>query len=338
MSTIFISYRRDDSEGQAGRLYDDLVAEFGREAVFMDVSAIRPGADFRKSIDRSLSSCGVFLSVIGTRWLSAEDGAGHRRIDDPADFVRIETAIALKRDIPLIPVLVQGAQAPQGKDLPPDLADLAFRNAVELRHARWEADVQTLVQDVRSYLAERPPAPTTAVAHGPLPAMPARGKAVALWGVAAALAVAGLLYAARGWLRAPEPVPTMSVATRPVAASLADPGDAILAELKLTASKRARGEVDAAGRPRYDYTLSIVLPSALLEHVTGVHYDLIYEANPLSIDGSGPPSFTAGYEGWGCYNNVDVRVAYEMAGARRSVTKRMDMCQAMLMGEVRKLR
>ena len=198
--------------------------------------------------------------------------------------------------------------------------------------------MQTLVQEVRSYLAERPPAPTTAVAHGPPPAMPVRGRAVALWGVAAALVVAGLLYAARGWLRVLEPAPTASVATQPAAASLADTGDAILAELKLTASKRARGEVDTAGRPRYDYMLSIVLPSALLEHVTGVHYDLIYEANPLSIDGSGPPSFTAGYEGWGCYNNVDVRVAYEMAGARRSVTKRMDMCQAMLMGEVRKLR
>lgn len=331
MSSIFISYRRDDSEGQAGRLYDDLVAEFGREAVFMDVAAIRPGADFRKSIDQSLSSCGVFLSVIGTRWLSAEDGVGHRRIDDPADFVRIETAMALKRDIPLIPVLVQGAQAPQGKDLPPDLADLAFRNAIELRHARWEADVQMLVQHVRSHLAERPPAPAPmpAVPHGPPPAMPMRGTAVALWGGAAALVAVGLLYVALGWHRAPEPMPSEPVATRPAAAALADPGDAILAELKLTASKRARGEVDAAGRPRHDYALSIMLPPALLEHVKGVHYDLIYEANPLSIDGRGPPSFTAGYEGWGCYTNVDVSVAYEVAGARRSVTKRFDMCQAM---------
>ena len=97
----------------------------------------------------------------------------------------------------------------------------------------------------------------------------------------------------------------------------------------IRARRRYHGLGNTAGRPRYDYMLSIVLPSALLEHVTGVHYDLIYEANPLSIDGRGPPSFTAGYEGWGCYTNVDVRVAYEVAGARRSVTKRMDMCEAM---------
>ena len=100
MGSIFLSYRRDDAEGQAGRLYDDLVAEFGSNAVFMDVAAIEPGRDFRRAIDQSLSSCGVFLALIGRNWLAATDAAGRRRLDDPADFVRIETAAALRRDIP----------------------------------------------------------------------------------------------------------------------------------------------------------------------------------------------------------------------------------------------
>ena len=113
MNSIFVSCRRDDTEGQAGRLYDDLVAEFGPDSVFMDVTAMQPGRDFRKAIDQSLSSSGVFLSVICKGSLSAKDTSGNRRLDDPADFVRVETATALKCDIPLIPLLVQGASTPR---------------------------------------------------------------------------------------------------------------------------------------------------------------------------------------------------------------------------------
>jgi hypothetical protein len=155
MGSIFISYRRDDSEGQAGRLYDDLVAVFGSDSVFMDVAAIQPGRDFRTAIDQSLSSCGVFLSLIGKTWLTAADTSGRRRLDDPADFVRIETAAVLRRDIPVIPVLVQGATAPKPDQLPDDLKNLAYRNAMELTHPRWESDVQLLIQAVREVLRPR---------------------------------------------------------------------------------------------------------------------------------------------------------------------------------------
>src|SRR5436189_4125812 len=102
MGSIFLSYRREDSEGQAGRLYDDLVAVFGSDSVFMDVAAIQPGRDFRKSIDQSLSSCGVFLSLIGKSWLTAKDTSGQRRLDEPVDLVRIETAAAVMRDMPVV--------------------------------------------------------------------------------------------------------------------------------------------------------------------------------------------------------------------------------------------
>src|ERR1700728_2637230 len=111
MGSIFLSYRREDAEGQAGRFYHDLVAVFGSDSVFMDVAAIQPGRDFRKAIDQSLNSCGVFISLIGRNWLTATDTSGRRRLDDPADFVRIETVAVLKREIPVIPVLVQGATA-----------------------------------------------------------------------------------------------------------------------------------------------------------------------------------------------------------------------------------
>ena len=159
MGSIFLSYRREDTEGQAGRLYDDLVAAFGSDSVFMDVAAIQPGRDFRKSIDQSLNSCGVFLSLIGKNWLTAKDTSGQRRLDDPADFVRIETGAALKRDIPVIPVLVQGASAPKTDQLPDDLKELAFRNAVELTHPRWDSDIQVLINALRPHISQSSPKP-----------------------------------------------------------------------------------------------------------------------------------------------------------------------------------
>ena len=152
MRGIFISYRREDAEGQAGRLFDDLANEFGNAAVFMDVAGIEPGRDFRRAIDENVANCGVLLAIIGKNWLNIRDAEGQRRIDDPMDFVRLETAAALKRDIPVIPVLVQGAKMPRTAHLPPDLVDIAFRNGVELTHARWDSDVQILFKALRPHV------------------------------------------------------------------------------------------------------------------------------------------------------------------------------------------
>jgi hypothetical protein len=150
MRAIFISYRRQDSEGEAGRLFDDLVAHFGERTVFMDVATIQPGLDFRKAIDVNVSKCDVLLAMIGPGWLDARSDSEARRLDDPNDFVRIETAAALHRDIPVIPVLVRGAKMPRAEALPREIADLAYRNAVELTHARWKSDVQVLIAALRS--------------------------------------------------------------------------------------------------------------------------------------------------------------------------------------------
>jgi hypothetical protein len=118
----------------------------------MDVTAIQPGRDFRKAIDESIHKCSVLLAILGQGWLESRDGAGHKRLEDENDFVRLEIASALQRDIAVVPVLVRGARMPRADQLPDDLKELAFRNAVELTHARWKSDVQVLVQALKPYL------------------------------------------------------------------------------------------------------------------------------------------------------------------------------------------
>jgi hypothetical protein len=154
MSKIFISYRRDDAEEAAGRLSDHLVSQFGSENIFMDVDGISPGQDFRKAIDEILTKCDVLLAVVGKNWLDCKDEAGNRRLDDPRDFVRLEIANALKRDIPVIPVRVQGAYLPKADQLPDELKDFVFRNAFELTHERWNSDVHLLTEKLRRYMTD----------------------------------------------------------------------------------------------------------------------------------------------------------------------------------------
>jgi hypothetical protein len=154
--SIFISYRRDDAGGEAGRLFDDLTRSFGSDTVFMDVAGIEPGMDFRKAIDDNVAGCGVCLVVIGPHWLDIASQTGGRRLDDPNDFVRLEVASALKRNIAVIPVLVHGATMPPVDRLPEDLTDLAYRNAVELTLARWPSDVALLVNALQHYVHVSP--------------------------------------------------------------------------------------------------------------------------------------------------------------------------------------
>ena len=150
MSAIFISYRREDSEDSARALYESLLPRFGKDRLFMDVEAIALGTDFRRAVERSLSDCGVFLVMIGPAWLNISapnDSSGKRRLDNPEDTVRQEVATALKKggSLPVIPVLVRGASMPIADQLPDDLKDLAFRNALSLNHLDWDANVQKLV-------------------------------------------------------------------------------------------------------------------------------------------------------------------------------------------------
>jgi hypothetical protein len=135
-------------------LADDLAHRFREDSVFMDVTAIQPGRDFRKAIDESIHKCSVLLAIVGQGWLESRDGSGNRRLEDENDFVRLEIASALQRDIAVVPVLVRGARMPRAEQLPDDLKELAFRNGVELTHARWKSDVQVLVQALKPYLQD----------------------------------------------------------------------------------------------------------------------------------------------------------------------------------------
>jgi hypothetical protein len=146
MGAVFISYRREDSEGQARALSLELVRLLGNESVFMDVDSIALGRDFRQVLHERLGSCVVMIALIGPGWLDAKDSSGARRIDSSTDYVRQELAAALKRDIPVIPVLLQGAQIPPPERLPDDLKDLSFRNGFELGHSTWDSDVREMVR------------------------------------------------------------------------------------------------------------------------------------------------------------------------------------------------
>ena len=150
MPKIFISYRREDSEHVTGRIHDRLEPRFGRENVFLDVDTIPFGVDFREHLDRAVSKCDILLAVIGDRWLDIrfQGGArqGQRRLDDPGDFVRIEIESALKRGIPVIPLLVDRATMPGQQELPEGLRQLVFRNAAEVRSGRdFHAHVERLI-------------------------------------------------------------------------------------------------------------------------------------------------------------------------------------------------
>jgi hypothetical protein len=173
MASVFISYRRHDTEGEAGRLFDGLAARVGAEHVFIDVTGIDAGLDFREAIATKLSSCDVLLAVIGRSWLEPEGERRRRRIDDPTDPLRVEIVTALERKLPVIPVLVHGAVMPQEDDLPAPLKPLAYRNALELRHTHWDVDVAVLVDAVARRMGER----TAQVPRPEDPQAPGRGDA-----------------------------------------------------------------------------------------------------------------------------------------------------------------
>ena len=129
---IFISYRWDDSGGWAGRLYDRLSQHFGEANIFMDINTIEPGLDFVQVIDQAVGSCDALIALIGRQWLTITDDSARRRLDNPEDFVRLEIATALSRNIRVIPALVQGTCMPRSSDLPDVLEPIARRNACEL--------------------------------------------------------------------------------------------------------------------------------------------------------------------------------------------------------------
>ena len=158
MAGTFISYRREDAAGYAGRLRESLERKLGAARVFRDVDTLRPGQDFVQAIEARLADCAVMLAVIGREWAGARDLTGNRRLDEPFDFVRLEIAAALARpNVLVVPVLVEGATMPASSELPENLKPLARRHAVSVRDETWDADIDRLVNVVESAMSSRDP-------------------------------------------------------------------------------------------------------------------------------------------------------------------------------------
>src|SRR5438094_8472003 len=153
---IAISYRREDSLPIAGRLYDRLQAKFGKENVFMDFDSIPPGADFRQHIKQMIERSKLVIAIIGPHWLGEQPDAS-RRIDNPADFVRLEIAYALEGGIPVIPLLINTTQMPKPEMLPPDIQELSFRHALPLDSGMdFDSHTDRLITGIAKAMAAAP--------------------------------------------------------------------------------------------------------------------------------------------------------------------------------------
>jgi hypothetical protein len=141
---IFISYRRDDSKGEARSIYQRLEKAFGESRLFMDVDTIESGQNFRDALNTSLSDCRAMLVVIGREWLTIQGGDGKPRLADERDFVNLEVSSALKRGVAVIPVLVDGAKMPNPDQLPASLQNLASMQAAIVTHENFSSDMDRL--------------------------------------------------------------------------------------------------------------------------------------------------------------------------------------------------
>ena len=161
---IFISYRREDAAGHAGRLHDSLSRRFPDAQIFFDVETMRQftGRKFSVIIDAALRSSDVFLALIGSRWTEITQTRSRER----RDWVRREIAAALERDIPFVPLTVEDARMPDGDELPEDIAGLGQFQAQELRNKSWHFNIDELAAVIRDVQRRRTP-DETPVDDGP---------------------------------------------------------------------------------------------------------------------------------------------------------------------------
>ncbi len=203
LSGIFISYRRSDNPDATGRIYDRLVAEFGKAKVFKDIDSIPLGSDFRGHLNAIVGGCAVVLAIIGPSWADTRSSAGQRRLEDPDDFVRIELEAALARGIPVVPVLVGNAIVPGVAQLPATLAELAYRQSIQVRpDPDFHNDATRLVVALRAIID--PNAPQVQ----PLPGKPRRSWLPWLATLAAAATLAAIALALPAWKHLRETSPS----------------------------------------------------------------------------------------------------------------------------------
>ena len=160
MPKISISYRRANSEAMTGRIFDRLIAHYGKEAIFRDIDDIPAGIDFRVHINEILRSTHILLAIVGPSWLGAAQGGGAERIQEEADPVRVEVETALRRRVPIVPVLIGSTRMPSSDQLPPSLKDFAFRNAVKIDTGQdFDYHMDRLIKAMDTILSQTPKPP-----------------------------------------------------------------------------------------------------------------------------------------------------------------------------------
>lgn len=226
MPRIFISYRRDDSRTITGRIYDRLSSQFGKENVFRDLDGIALGSDFRRVIEREVSSCDFLLAIIGSHWVTITDGQGRKRIDDPGDFVRIEVEAALRLpNVTVIPVYVDGVRGITAADLPPTLAELPYRNAAVVRDdPDFHGDVDKLIGAIKSLVTADESLPVPPPSRARLDSKLWIGLLALIIVIAAIASVANNLRQSAG----PTATPTAQAAVAPSSTSTDTPVPTLL--------------------------------------------------------------------------------------------------------------
>ena len=160
MPKIAISYRRADSEAMTGRIFDRLIAHYGKGAIFRDIDDIPPGIDFRLHINQTLLKTQILLVIVGPQWFGVASDGGADRIREESDPVRVEVETALRRRVPLIPVLIGATKMPSAEQLPPGLKDFAFRNAVKIDIGRdFDHHMDRLIRSIDAVLEQAPKSP-----------------------------------------------------------------------------------------------------------------------------------------------------------------------------------
>ena len=150
---LFISYRRSDAGPYARLLQVQFAKRLPGTPVFMDLDSIEAGTDFAEAIKAGVNSCRVLVALIGPKWLDLRDKEGRRRLDNPDDYVRLEIRSALERRVRVIPVLIDGTEMPQRRQLPDDLSKLATLNALQMGYDRYEYDETRLITAIKKAIA-----------------------------------------------------------------------------------------------------------------------------------------------------------------------------------------
>jgi TIR domain len=283
---VFICYRREDSAGFAGRIYDRLKNSLGHESVFIDVDNIPMGLDFVEVLSDRVGRCDALIAVIGRKWIASADKANRRRLDDSNDYVRIEIEAALSRNVPVIPVLIDGAVMPNADDLPAPIKKLARRQGIEISHTRFDSDAARLTEALTQIGGEPVARALNAVAARQAALAPEPGASRAHWllPVAAALIAiavgAGLFYTqwqAQEGARGPVDMPHASFLpggppaampaenvpdAAPPAPRLGDPGSAAAPAPKAGPDVTATGKIGDSPPAKIGKPISPDVPSA----------------------------------------------------------------------------